>query len=231
MNVIVYHLTKRSENRKTGSIAVTMSAKQTCPQTCVWKGKSCYAGLGVLNIHWTKVNKGKMGTSFNEHVKEILGLPEGKLVRFNQAGDLPGNGRRLFNQQTSTLLKSGSTNRKRAWAYTHYLDDRSLTFFKTLRGSSYATVNLSADSPSHADKLAKANLPMVCLIPKLDKIQFTPRGRRIVRCPAEHQNWTTCQSCGSGKPLCWRKDRDYIIGFYPHGVGKKRMLLEVQNAS
>ena len=42
----------------------------------------------------------------------------------------------------------------------------------------------------------------------------------IVRCPAElRPDSITCRNCGNGKPLCARRDRDYVIGFTAHGTG------------
>jgi hypothetical protein len=59
----------------------------------------------------------------------------------------------------------------------------------------------------------------------------TEEGNRIVRCPAEYQDNITCSNCGRGDPLCYRKDRDYAIGFYIHGVGKKKANAVVQPVS
>ena len=59
--------------------------------------------------------------------------------------------------------------------------------------------------------------PVVTLLPTDSaKVTFTPKGRKVVRCPAETSKKVTCQSCR----LCQKTDRP-IIGFTPHGSGKK----------
>jgi len=47
-------------------------------------------------------------------------------------------------------------------------------------------------------------------------------GVKIVKCPAEADKKLNCRSCGAGRPLCARLDRDYIIGFTDHGPMKKK---------
>ena len=63
-----YHLTKTSNNAKTGPIAMSTSSKSTCPDDCPIKEKGCYAGNGPLNLHWQKVTNGERGVSFDRHV-------------------------------------------------------------------------------------------------------------------------------------------------------------------
>ena len=54
---------------------------------------------------------------------------------------------------------------------------------------------------------------------KVDNIQ----GVKFVRCPSEYNEKIKCQNCGSGKPLCARINRDYIIKFVAHGSQKKKV--------
>ena len=80
------------------------------------------------------------------------------------------------------------------------------------------TVNLSADTTAKADAYVELGIaPVVTLLPNDSaKVTFTPKGRKVVRCPAETSEKVTCQSCR----LCQKIDRP-IIGFTPHGSGKK----------
>ena len=80
------------------------------------------------------------------------------------------------------------------------------------------TVNLSADTTTKADTYVELGIaPVVTLLPTDSaKVTFTPKGRKVVRCPAETSGKVTCQSCR----LCQKTDRP-IIGFTPHGSGKK----------
>ncbi|AGR89223.1 hypothetical protein X831_gp103 [Pseudomonas phage PAK_P2] len=50
-----------------------------------------------------------------------------------------------------------------------------------------------------------------------ENVSFTPKGRKVVACPAEKSDKVNCKSCG----LCQVADREYIIGFRAHGTAKK----------
>ena len=83
------------------------------------------------------------------------------------------------------------------------------------------TINLSGNTLEHADKLAALNIgPVVCLLPQDisgNQTVTTPRGRKVVVCPATYRDDTTCKSCG----LCQIRDRKVIVGFPAHGASKK----------
>jgi hypothetical protein len=104
------------------------------------------------------------------------------------------------------------------------------------------TINLSADSPAHADKLAELGIaPVVTVLARAyargairhrfkrrrdvwaetigqwrDRTaslpRHTPAGRRIAICPATYSD-ATCGACARG--------RDAIIGFPAHGAWRK----------
>lgn len=46
----------------------------------------------------------------------------------------------------------------------------------------------------------------------------TPKGRKVVVCPATHRDDVSCKTCG----LCAVRDRKVIVGFPAHGVHKSR---------
>jgi hypothetical protein len=68
----------------------------------------------------------------------------------------------------------------------------------------------------------KAKIPIVYAAPWNDT-QWPRRIQNVlfVRCPAELHKHITCQTCGGGKPLCARKDRNYVITFVKHGTTKQ----------
>jgi hypothetical protein len=84
------------------------------------------------------------------------------------------------------------------------------------------TINLSANGLNHADKLAGLGIgPVTTLLPYEDKRNTTtPHGRKVVVCPAQTREGTTCSTCG----LCQRAERSVIIGFLPHGAQKQKAL-------
>ena len=80
------------------------------------------------------------------------------------------------------------------------------------------TVNISSNYVAQADVYVELGIaPVVTILGTgAAKVTYTPKGRKVVRCPAETSDRVTCQTCR----LCQKIDRP-IIGFTPHGSGKK----------
>jgi len=225
MNV---HLTLQSSNAKTGPIPVSTSPDSTCPPACPFRKAGCYADSGPLKIHWTQVSKGKRGEPWTVFLSRIRSLPESQLWRHNQAGDLPGIGNRIDSKQLGEL--ANSNRGKRGFTYTHKPVIRTEGVpDKVTQGNLRAvrkavregfTINLSGNSLAHADRLAKTGLPVATVVPPDSPARFeTPAGNKVVICPAQRSETTTCATCR----LCSRADRGFIIGFLPHGTGAKKV--------
>ncbi len=218
-----YHLTPKSSNKKTGPIAVTTSPQ--CPDSCPFLANGCYAASGPLALHWAKVKNGQRGDTFETHLESLRSLPQGSMIRLNQAGDLPkAIDGKLDVESARELLAAAASNGKIAWTYSHHAPE-SVREASTGTG---VTVNLSGNGPADVDKL-KPFGPVATIIPWKNKVGHSPGGIRIVRCPAEYRDDVSCANCGNGRPLCARSDRDYAIGFHPHGT-RKAKVLEVVNS-
>lgn len=226
----MYHLTKVSSNSKVGPIPVSTSAESTCPPACPLR-EGCYAKGGPLYIHWKKVSNGSRGVPFSEFCKEIKGLPKNQLWRHNQAGDLPGEGDKINNGQVYSLVQANKG--KRGFTYTH----------KPVKDSPYAeenvevikfcndngfTVNLSANNLDEVDEYMALDIgPVVTVLPENSPKNFTTKGgNKVVVCPAQLNDKTSCNTC----QLCQKKDRDYAIGFRSHG-NRKRKVEEVYEST
>ena len=194
----------------------------SCPPACPFNNANqggCYADSGPLAIHWRKITAGMRGTDLDTFCEQIAALPASQLWRHNQAGDLPGTGNRI---NATELRKITRANRgKRGFTYTH----KPITAHnaKLIRQANNAgfRINLSANNPAHADKLAQTGLAPVVTVMPIDAkpISFTPAGRRIVLCPAQTRDNVTCESC----QLCAKQDRHgVIIGFRAHGTSKTK---------
>jgi hypothetical protein len=60
----------------------------------------------------------------------------------------------------------------------------------------------------------------VTIVPlETPKVSYTPKGRRIVICPAQAGLQASCATCR----LCARAKRSFIIGFLPHGTHAKEV--------
>lgn len=234
----MYHLTLVSMNKKTGPIPVTVSEENTCPDACPFKKESslCYAKLGPLRLHWNKVSEGKRGMDWKSFLAAIKKLPNHILIRHNAAGDLPGNN----NSINSNMLKElvAAFKNKKAFSYSHkpVLDgqENSETISNNRAAIKHAnengfTINLSANSPEHADKLMALKIaPVASIVNSEQKKNFvTAGGNRVVICPATIRDNVSCSRCG----LCQKANREYIIGFPAHGISFKRVNALIEQAA
>jgi hypothetical protein len=141
-------------------------------------------------------------------------LPAKQLWRHNQAGDLPGVGNRIDKQKMVELVAANLG--KRGFTYTHKPPtERNIELVRMANNNGF-TVNLSANSMPHADKLSGYGVPVVTLLPS-DAVSkrhvFTPMGNKVVVCPATRSETINCSKCA----LCQKSDRNFIIGFPAHG--------------
>ena len=216
-----YHLTLESGNAKTGPIPVSTTDRATCPPTCPFYDKGCYAKGGPLGIHWGQVSKNKRGGNLGVFVEQIRNLPEGQIWRHNQAGDLPGKGVNIAKGALNKIVEANVG--KRGFTYSHKpvirhkraKENREAIREANARGF---TINLSGNSPSHADELVALKIgPVVAVVPEGTPNKFvTPAGNRGVICPAQQRDDITCAKCG----LCSHANRKIIVGFLPHGQSK-----------
>ena len=212
-------LTLNSGNSKTGPMAVSTSTADYCPTSCALKDNGCYAENSHQGMHWRKVTSGERGVVWSQFLAEVRTLPAGKFAiwRHNVAGDLPTTEAGLIDKRKVRGLIAANAGRG-GFTYTHHDPEanRHIIQAANLRGF---TVNLSADNAAQADEYAAlGSAPVVTLLATEAKTSKTPGGRTVVRCPAETSKTINCQTCR----LCQRNSRKFIIGFYPHGSGKKQ---------
>src|SRR5438874_866543 len=113
-----FHLSLRSDNKKTGPIPVSTSSSDTCPPSCPLRGgKGCYAESGPISWFWRRVKRTDLGVSWNRFLSQVRSLPEGQLWRHNQAGDLPAVGEDIDREMLRDVI---DTNRgRRGFTFTH----------------------------------------------------------------------------------------------------------------
>jgi hypothetical protein len=216
---MLYHLSPKSTNPKTGKMPVTTTARASCPPACPFMGNGCYAENYPLRGHWDKVSDGSRGDEWPEFLAKIAALPDG-IWRHNQAGDLPGEGNAIDAAMLSELVTAN--NGRMGFTYTHkpmtISANRDAVADANARGF---RVNLSANSLDHADELAGLDIgPVVVVLDAQEGERHdtvTPEGRRVVTCPATYRDDVTCSSC----KLCAR-DRKSIVAFPVHGNGKAK---------
>jgi hypothetical protein len=238
-----------SQNAKTGPIPASIVERASCWSGCALFENGCYAETGALAMHWDRVSRGLVGGSWSEFCTKLAALRAGRLWRYAQAGDLPGYGPQIDDTLLEELVAANAD--KDVIAFTHKpvlgddpiaVENRRLIAAAIEAGF---TINLSADNPAQADRLAEFGIaPVVTVLARAharravrhrfkrrrdewaetiggwrDRTallsRHTPAGRRIAVCPATYSD-ATCKSCGA----CARV-RDAVIGFPAHGAWRK----------
>jgi hypothetical protein len=238
-----------SQNAKTGPIPASIVERASCWPGCALYENGCYAESGALRMHWERVSRGLAGGSWSEFCTKVAALRPGRLWRYAQAGDLPGYGPQIDDTLLEELVAAKAG--KDVIAFTHKpvlgddpiaVENRRLIAAAIKAGF---TINLSADNPAHADRLAELGIaPIVTVLArayarkavrhrfkrrrdewaesigewrnrKASLPRYTPAGRRIAVCPATYSD-ATCRTCGA----CARV-RDAVIGFPAHGAWRQ----------
>jgi hypothetical protein len=189
------------------------------------------------------------GGPWSEFCTKVAALRPGRLWRHAQAGDLPGTGAKIDGALLDELVAANTG--KNTIAFTHKpvfgedpvaVENRRLIATAVKAGF---TVNLSANNPAHADRLAELGIaPVVTVLARAyarravrhrfkrrrdewsetigewrDRTallpRYTPAGRRIAICPATYTD-ATCKTCGA----C-ANARDAVIGFPAHGAWRQ----------
>lgn len=217
-------LTLRSSNDKTGPIAVSTTARPSCPSTCPLAGPAgCYAEAGYYTrMHWDAVTAGTRGQAPGDFIAALRRIRPGSRFRHNVAGDLWHEAGRIRADLLRRLAEA-TRHLGAAWTYTHHLrTPANLAAIRSALRRGFV-VNLSTESRTEAARLARRRYPVVCVVPEDAPAHFTYRGVKFRQCPATFDGSPTqCATCGGGTPLCARADRDFVITFPAHGVRSAR---------
>ena len=175
----------------------------------------CYAKGGPLAIVWKQVDD--VGTDLATFCATVARFPIGQLWRHNQAGDLPGIGETIDTKALGAIVKANRG--KRGFTYTHKnpINLRNAAAIAKANRNGF-TINLSANNLEHADALADLGIaPVVTVLPSDGTSTTTPKGRKVVQCPATYRDNVSCKTC----QLCQRQ-RDVIVGFPAHGAAHRK---------
>lgn len=205
----------KSGNAKLGRIGSAIVSAETCPPTCGFYKKGCYAELGHTAYHWRRAQE--EGLTWSEFLDAVRAQQDGALWRYAVAGDLPGIGKKL---DTERLRQLAFANRgKRGFAFTHkpleLPHERAAVFASNQLGF---TINRSADNLEQADQFYDDAIAPVAVVLPADAVAplRTPKGRPVAICPAQTHD-LTCEHCG----ICQRSSREGIVGFLAHGQKQK----------
>jgi hypothetical protein len=220
-------LTKKSDNKKTGAIAVSTTSRKSCADGCPFLGdQGCYAESGYYTrMHWDQVTEGTRGVPPLEFIEQVSKLPANEMFRHNVAGDLwkhPDNSGQIYFPYLEKLAKA-SSHLYAAWTYTHHTlegtdGDRNRQAIFDVEQYKFI-VNISTESLDVAARLQKEGFMVTVVQPKGGPTAFRHQDVQFVQCPATLPgSEITCQTCGGrkGKPLC-ATIRKVVVVFPAHG--------------
>lgn len=214
-----FHLTVRSSNTKTGPIPVSTSSRETCPDSCPFKGNGCYGDGGPLAIHWQAVTAGERGNHWAEFLAAVAALPAGQIWRHNQAGDLYKPGTVTGRTALAQLVEANRG--KRGYTYSHHKRTAAtVQAFKAATANGF-TVNASCETVAGADQAIRQGLRAVFVVSSTENRTAwdTPDGNRAVLCPAQRVEGLTCERCG----LCQSRPQNVAVAFKAHGTGRRKI--------
>jgi hypothetical protein len=177
-------------------------------------------------MHWPNVAKN--GVKWAEFCAQVATLPKGQVWRHNQAGDLPGINNKINVGQLRALVKANKGKCGYTYSHKNVLTNKANRAAVRHANKNGFTINLSANNLAHADQLAALKVGPVCVVLPTDaltgKRYVTPKGRKVLLCPAQKRDDITCEKC----KLCAKVDREVVVGFASHGAASKTVSEQVK---
>ena len=181
----------------------------------------CYAMNGHLGMHWNAVSNGSRSSEWRKHLDDLVSLPFGSPIRFNQAGDLvAGRTGRLSRAFMNGLMAVVKARRLQAWSYTHhdYLIGENARLLRRANREGLR-INVSTETEESADRAIASGLAAVLAVSSEETrtVWRTPARNLVKVCPAQLRD-TDCSRC----MLCHKRGSKVIIAFLAHGSRKNR---------
>ncbi len=213
----------KSENRKLGNCGATYRGKMTCPSDCP-AFKACYGKAGFCNIQFENAGKEKEKSDTVQLVKWIASLAQGFKFRMHVTGDFLTDDVMDKTYIRGFMRAMFKRPDLKCWGYTHAWNRFKKNIFKKIAS---ININASCDSISDIKAAKKKGFDTVIVMP-VDAKSGVYDGERIVICPAQTAQNMNCEKC----MICFRKNRDFSIGFRAHGPLKTNYKFEkgVENA-
>jgi hypothetical protein len=216
---------KLSGDRKVD--ATYVSIKASCPKSCDLMGEGCYAQLGNVGIHVSRLDREAEGFSAVQAARaearvidESYGgkeIPYERDLRLHVSGDSRTlAGTRLINNAVGRWKQRGGGA---CWSYTHV--------WKSIHRSEWSNVSMlaSVSNVAEAREARKQGYASAIVVPehKSDKAyKLAGSDVKWIPCPAQTRD-VACSDCR----LCFNADRlhsgEFGIAFAVHGVKKNAL--------
>lgn len=194
-------------NSKTAAPSTYRPVGPTCPASCPYLGRGCYAQSGRVALAAQRADDGLDAALAAAAAAMVWAARLGTLARLHVSGDFARDGAVDTAYVTAVADVASAVRERRggtgpvAWAYTHLPDG---PWVETLRAAGVA-VRLS-------DRLGKHGAIVVADREHARAVR-TETGERVAVCPAQLRPMT-CAECR----LCWSRP-DVTVAFLAHGSG------------
>lgn len=224
------HVVARSGNAKTGDIPVTYRPMRTCEPTCPLLPKKdsggCYGTGRIFGLAQKLSGERTVG---DIRAKLAGRNPNATIGRDRVVGDVikvGPDGETTFDvEYVETVAEAFTAEGLTPFGYTHAWRRMTADDIARTKASGYA---LNASCESLADVAQALAMGLDATIANDDVPEGTMvDGRRVVTCPAQTRDDTSCATCG----LCAKTDRKAIVRFKIHGTAKKRAAASVARAN
>lgn len=200
----------RSENQKTGPCSNTYAGQSTCPKSCAFRGKGCYAELGHTGIVTSRLNRAKKGAlytiQFEAKLIDAIPKPGAMDLRVHVVGDCPTP--ECASIMGSAMVRYEKRTGRKAWTYTHA--------WRNIPASAWQGANVlasceSASDVRHAHAMGYAT---AMVVPRGGK---APAGIKALPCLFEKKGMQCieCRLCLRSEPL---RKAGVTIAFGAHGA-------------
>ena len=210
-------------NSKIGNASITAASQASCPTSCPFYGKGCYAESGNARFTTNRLNLSPVTSPelvAMSEAAQIRTLTGKRPLRLHVVGDCktPSAARIVAEAAREHTAKHG----KPVWTYTHA--------WREVPVANWHGVSVLASCESVADaKIAmNAGYAAAIVLPEFERdTAYTRDGVKIIPCPSQTRG-VSCTDCG----LCMNADklhaRNSVIGFSAHGSRKNMVKLIVK---
>jgi len=210
---------EKSSNGKTGVVSSTYAPIQSCPNTCPFLDKGCYAQSGPTGIHLRRINKEAKDSCreapeviAKEEARAIKGLTGKNPLRLHVVGDCK-------TVESAELLREASKeytdkHKQPVWTYTHA--------WREIPRDAWGGISVLASCETEEDCISAMDKGYAASIIKETK--FDDRSIKdnyeLVPCKeiTKGIKCDKCRLCFDDKRLLENKR---VIVFFPHGTGMK----------
>lgn len=208
------------------SMPVTYSGKNTCPDSCPFKGKECYASATYTTNKtferltpdtYTRSKSPEYGGTFSEMLKEYSRRIKNRMVRGQVTGDKPSEEHdedTLDLDACAKLSKISVKNNNRYYDYSHKKNIPSKVWLKQFLSylNENFCINFSANTVKEAIGYFKLGIPTTVVMENPPNA-FSQDGVKFLKCPNQiNSEKVRCSNC----TLCAQHDRKYVIVFDKH---------------